>query len=1089
MQFPNIEDDEGDFGVNSTTRSRLSSLFQSEKASGDVNQALTFTAPKQPKKNDNSQSNQGTGTLKLIHASAVNAYKLVDGNYTVQGKLGCAILGWHEASNYQILLYKGKQVKVATCNIHQLFKFQVQQNNYAMFYDDRNENWSINFDVETALVEFAKQIALAKANSLDKNQPSLIIQDLTLGEGPTLDTGDSAEVKYTGWLLTNYVFGQVFDTNMQSESAFRLRLGKKVIKGWSEGLVGAQKGTRRLLIVPPHLAYGAEGMGSAVPPNSTLIFEIIVAKVKVSRDSSHSPSPLKAAENLPEKKPEVQPRHSSISSEDNIRQRGASISEQLTQSPKKDKAQLISRMAKMGTATLPFHGAIPAQVESDSESEEDVQDAKATPPVQLGGSRTSSPKPASRSSSRKNSDHLISAQPAQLQSVQEANVFHANQQPSASVPFYPPAVLTNHPSFNPSPGAYPAFQPQMTSQYQLSQYSLQGMPSLVPQVTTSMVDTHLPMLITETRSQNTEVRLSLSKITEKIDTVIQKVDDVRYNQGRSVGLSHSSHMDSSLLLQSIEKIVQENSQLKEDVEVKNSKIQSLNEKIYDLLQRNQRFFEESNSMLEQKSDSLHAASAETQAKIIVLEKEKAKLSTELSDALRKLGSVEVELASHQKQEIELKQKLQEEQNHAEELDGKLSALRKKLESESSSSTNILQTEIKELSEEKTVLNSQIKSWEEKYAKLSKDLTGKNKELQTLQEQIDSDTASKVSSNNEEIVALKRKLQEALAENDALVSKYKNMATEHSATMKSESLLKEKVIALEGELQNALPWKGKYEVFYRKTLQMKENYESVMKKLEAELQQAQSSVASTESPDFSGEIKRMMNILYKLLQGKFEPSSSYSGTQVLETTLQAIRTLTVQMLQRKGKRSDTIAKEVESTATNVSSMNADSNENFTVENSVSKDNPPEAVSLVQDNGVAPLSNELPVENETKVAATGGAEEKSSVNPENSVSDSQITENKVEKSDSAISDSNDELLQNHIDSQNEELEKSSVSEESSKSEKEKTEESKTISQSRESPDLSAANIPDTSNSVNTKVWRPQPPPLFDDDSEEDDDDWLK
>lgn len=39
------------------------------------------------------------------------------------------------------------------------------------------------------------------------------------------------------------------------------------------------------------------------------------------------------------------------------------------QSPKKDKAQLISRMAKMGTATLPFQGAVAAHISSDSESE------------------------------------------------------------------------------------------------------------------------------------------------------------------------------------------------------------------------------------------------------------------------------------------------------------------------------------------------------------------------------------------------------------------------------------------------------------------------------------------------------------------------------------------------------------------------------------------------------------------------------------------------------------------------------------------------------------------------------------------------
>ena len=40
-----------------------------------------------------------------------------------------------------------------------------------------------------------------------------------------------------------------------------------------------QKGGKRLLIIPPELGYGAEGMGNAIPPHSSLIFEIHVVKV------------------------------------------------------------------------------------------------------------------------------------------------------------------------------------------------------------------------------------------------------------------------------------------------------------------------------------------------------------------------------------------------------------------------------------------------------------------------------------------------------------------------------------------------------------------------------------------------------------------------------------------------------------------------------------------------------------------------------------------------------------------------------------------------------------------------------------------
>lgn len=52
------------------------------------------------------------------------------------------------------------------------------------------------------------------------------------------------------------------------------------LQGWSEGLIGARKGSRKLLVVPPGLAYGAEGMGPSVPPNSTLIFDVHLTKVR-----------------------------------------------------------------------------------------------------------------------------------------------------------------------------------------------------------------------------------------------------------------------------------------------------------------------------------------------------------------------------------------------------------------------------------------------------------------------------------------------------------------------------------------------------------------------------------------------------------------------------------------------------------------------------------------------------------------------------------------------------------------------------------------------------------------------------------------
>lgn len=51
-------------------------------------------------------------------------------------------------------------------------------------------------------------------------------------------------------------------------------------QGWEEGMLGMKKSGHRLIIVPPHLAYGAKGVPSRVPANSTLIFEVELQRVQ-----------------------------------------------------------------------------------------------------------------------------------------------------------------------------------------------------------------------------------------------------------------------------------------------------------------------------------------------------------------------------------------------------------------------------------------------------------------------------------------------------------------------------------------------------------------------------------------------------------------------------------------------------------------------------------------------------------------------------------------------------------------------------------------------------------------------------------------
>ncbi len=99
-------------------------------------------------------------------------------------------------------------------------------------------------------------------------------KDVYVGDGKVIKPGGSGTFQYSGVLFSD---GSAFDSSWQRGEPISFALNQ-VIPGWQEGIPGMKEGGRRLLIVPPALAYGNHNI-PGIPPNSTLVFVVDLVKV------------------------------------------------------------------------------------------------------------------------------------------------------------------------------------------------------------------------------------------------------------------------------------------------------------------------------------------------------------------------------------------------------------------------------------------------------------------------------------------------------------------------------------------------------------------------------------------------------------------------------------------------------------------------------------------------------------------------------------------------------------------------------------------------------------------------------------------
>lgn len=104
----------------------------------------------------------------------------------------------------------------------------------------------------------------------DTAPTELEITDDVVGTGPEAKAGDTVAVHYVG---VAHSTGEEFDASYNRGTPLQFKLGVgMVIPGWDQGVQGMRVGGRRTLRIPPHLAYGPNGVPGTIAPNESLVF-------------------------------------------------------------------------------------------------------------------------------------------------------------------------------------------------------------------------------------------------------------------------------------------------------------------------------------------------------------------------------------------------------------------------------------------------------------------------------------------------------------------------------------------------------------------------------------------------------------------------------------------------------------------------------------------------------------------------------------------------------------------------------------------------------------------------------------------------
>jgi peptidyl-prolyl cis-trans isomerase A (cyclophilin A) len=215
-------------------------------------------------------ANAGPGTNGSQFFITMKAVPQLDGGYTVFGKV-----------------VKGMDIVKNIAQGDKLMKVEVIRNGSAAkaFKADQKAWNSREAPLVASIKKAAEGRRAADLAAIKQKWPDLVPdadgifqKTIGAGAGATPKAGQTVSVRYKGMLID----GKVFDQSDFHGGPVDFQVGVgRIIPGWDKVVMSMKRGEKRMVVIPPELAYGSRGTpGGPIGPDSFLAFEIELVALK-----------------------------------------------------------------------------------------------------------------------------------------------------------------------------------------------------------------------------------------------------------------------------------------------------------------------------------------------------------------------------------------------------------------------------------------------------------------------------------------------------------------------------------------------------------------------------------------------------------------------------------------------------------------------------------------------------------------------------------------------------------------------------------------------------------------------------------------